>query len=56
MLPRPRTAEPSVISIRKVRSLTLPMTTPGTPRITSTSWSACSVSRAAQVTSMLSRS
>ena len=35
---------------------TLPITTPGTPRIASTSSSACSVSRAAQVTSIRSRS
>ena len=42
--------------IKKVRSLTLPITTPATLRIASTSWSACSVSRAAHVTSMRSRS
>ena len=42
--------------IRKVRSETLPITTPGTLRIAATSSSACSVSRAAQVTSMRSRS
>ena len=32
------------------------MITPATSRMASTSWSACSVSRAAQVTSMRSRS
>src|SRR5512133_435370 len=42
--------------IRKVRSLTLSITTPATLRMASTSCSECAVSRAAHVTSMRSRS